>query len=93
MPASSLAPRKSRGGGRWDKDRGGGVESGRTLLLLLLPPITTGTSSKDRRSEPWPSAEVEGGGGGVGVGEEGLLGGFLAPPKLKLTMMMAGLVL
>ena len=89
-PASSLAPKKSRGGGRWGKVGGG--EAGRTLLL---PAITTGMSSKDRRREPWPSAEeadgveVEGeAGGGVGGEEEedeGLKGGFLAP-KLKLTM-------
>lgn len=93
-PASSLAPKKSRGGGRWGKGKVGGGEAGRTLLL---PAITTGMSSKDRRRESWPSAEeaadgveVEGeAGGGVGGEEdedEGLTGGFLAP-KLKLTML------
>lgn len=93
-PASSLAPKKSRGGGRWGKGNVGGGEAGRTLLL---PAITTGMSSKDRRREPWPSAEeaadgveVEEGAGGGGGGEEdegtaGLTGGFLAP-KLNLTI-------
>jgi len=69
----------------------GGGEAGRTLLL---PAITTGMSSKDRRRDSWPSAEeaadgveVEGeAGGGEEEEDEGLTGGFLAP-KLRLTML------